>query len=207
MWQHTSYTVRNSFNANRLQLSVSLIGAIASIAGLIRFQTSDWSSLTLFVPFIALLAITAIVVFKPTSSRHVFSKDDRRGIRDYMFHWIQNGGRVAIWTRDMSWVDDDDMKRLLRQKAEARELIVCLPNATEVTDWLSQFGAEVITYRIWDSPLGRFTIANYNRDDSRVAVGRGEGQFHVIDEFALSDNDSTFHLARDLVRLVRRDAD
>lgn len=204
MWQQTSYRVRNSLHNNKLQLLISLSGTIASVVNLILFLDGVWSSLPLAVPFLALLAIIAVVIFKSTSTRSVFSRDDRRGIRDYMFNWIQSGGRVAIWTRDMSWVDDDDMKRLLRQKAEAGELIVCLPKATEVTDWLSQFGAEIITYGTWDSPLGRFTITNYNRDDSRVAVGRGEGQRHVIDEFAFSDNDSTFHLARDLVRLVRK---
>ena len=129
--------------------------------------------------------------------------EDRAGIRDYMFRWIKNGGRVAIWTRDMSWVNDQEMKNMLRGKAEADELIVCLPRETTLSQWLGSAGAEVIAYGSLESPTSSFTIVNYDRNGSRVAVGRPEGSLHIIQEFSVSDA-HVFQLANDLVRLVRQ---
>ena len=203
MWKRKLYIWRNSLLNNKLQLLISLIGAIASVAGLIQFQNGDWGSFILIVPIIALLSVIGIVILHSSSTRHFFTLDDKRGIRDYMFRWIKNGGRVAIWTRNMSWVDDDEMKQLLGDKAKSGDLIICLPVATEDTKSLEQHGAEVITYGTWDSPLSRFTIANYNRDNSRVAVGVGVGQLHITDEFSPRDKNPTFSLAYDLVRLTR----
>ena len=193
----------NTIQNNKLQLLVSVVGTIASVAGLMQFLTGMWELLILIVPVVALLLITIMVLLNFGSTRAIFRVDDEHGIRDYMFRWIKNGGRVAIWTRDMSWVNDDEMKQLLQYKARVGELIVCLPKATEATESLRDHGAEVYTYGIWDSPLGRFTISNFNRENARVAVGIGVGQLHVIDEYSRNDNDSTFCLAHDLVRLVR----
>ena len=203
MWKLKLYNWRYSLINNKLQLVVSLIGAIASVVSLIQFQDGDWKSFILIVPVLALLSVIGIVLLHSSSTRHFFALDDKRGIRDYMFRWIESGGRVAIWTRDMSWVDDDEMKQLLRNKAKSGELIICLPNTTEDTNSLKQHGAEVVTYGTWDSPLSRFTIANYNRDNARVAVGIGVGQLHIIDEFSPRDKNPTFSLAYDLVRLTR----
>ena len=204
MWKLKLYVWRDSLFNNKLQLLISLIGAIASVVNLIQFQHGDWRWFVLIVPLIALLSVIGIVFLHPSSTRHFFALDDKRGIRDYMFRWIKNGGRVAIWTRDMSWVDDEQMKQMLRDKAKSGELIICLPKANEYTDSLKQQGADVVTYGAWDSPLSRFTIANYNRDNSRVAVGIGVDQLHIIEEFSRRDKNPNFSLAHDLVRLTRQ---
>ena len=70
------------------------------------------------------------------------------------------------------------------QKAQEKELIICLPKNIEKSDALKQHGAEVIEYGTLDAPATSFTITNYGRGGSRVAVGRPSGKLHVIQEFS-----------------------
>lgn len=42
-------------------------------------------------------------------------------INDYMYRWISTGGRVAIFTRDMSWANEPRIKDLLLNKARAED--------------------------------------------------------------------------------------
>src|SRR6266571_3685379 len=95
----------------------------------------------------------------------VFARTDSEGIKRYMHDWIQHGGRVAIWTRDMSWAQNAQTRRLLREKAERRELILCLPEPNELARELSAAGAEICAYgaQHLESPASRFTIAFFGR--------------------------------------------
>jgi hypothetical protein len=142
-------------------------------------------------------------------SRHrIFEKGDKESIKKYMHDWILNGGRVAIWTRDMSWADSADTHRLLKEKAALNELILCLHETNELTEELSRAGAEICAYgkNTLELPASRFTISCFGRDGARVAVGRAEGENHVIDEFNSRTNPAYF-LAEDLVKLVRAKCD
>ena len=200
MWRINSYK-------DRLLPLATIIGAIASVLTLIvpLFISSGsitWWMIALLVTFAVMIAITSWVVLRSSPKTKVYRGDDRVGIRNYMFRWIKNGGRVAIWTRDMSWADDQEMKSMLREKSESGELIVCLPEETSLTENLEGYGAEVNAYGALDSPSSSFTIVNYDRNGSRVAVGRPEGGLHIIQEFSVSDAPA-FQMAYDLVRLVR----
>jgi len=121
-----------------------------------------------------------------------------------MHGWIAHGGRVAIWTRDMSWAQNSDTRQLLMDKAKRGELVICLPECSGLASDLRRVGAEVCVYgnSLLESPSSRFTVALLGRDGSRVAVGRAEGDTHVIDEFN-SGGHPAFHLAADLVALAR----
>ena len=121
-----------------------------------------------------------------------------------MHNWIVHGGVVAIWTRDMTWAQNPETRRVLVEKAESHELIICLPELNELATELSGAGAQVYAYgagRI-EWPASRFTIAHFGKDGSRVAVGRPEGDTHVIEEFRSGDHPA-FHLAQDLITLAR----
>ena len=121
-----------------------------------------------------------------------------------MHHWIEHGGRVAIWTRDMSWAQNAETRGLLREKAKRKELILCLPELNPLATDLAAAGAEVCAYgtQHLESPASRFTIVFFGRDGSQVAIGRADGDYHVIDELDARDHPA-FYLARDLIALVR----
>lgn len=121
-----------------------------------------------------------------------------------MHKWIEHRGRVAIWTRDMSWAQNDETRKLLTKKARNGELILCLPELNDIAEKLKAAGAEVHAYgaKHLESPASRFTIADFGKDGSQVAAGRAEGHIHLIDEFRAGDHPA-FYLAEDLIKFVR----
>ena len=200
MWHFGAYKERNAFLCSIVGAFLSGLGVIVPLVLSSSYVT--WWVFVLIAAFLSLMVLTTIIVLKSETTIRVYPADDEMSIRNYLLHWIKNGGRVAIWTRDMSWADDDDMKEMLRLKAQSQELIICLPNETDTTEYLSSYGAEVIAYGAWDSPIMSFTISNYGRAGARVAIGRRKGNFHIIQEFSAEEN-SAFDMAHDLVRLVR----
>jgi len=188
---------------------IGYLGSVASLMALFLIFAPSPKSLpwwgTLLLVIAALSCIWFLYVeISSNAKRRVFRNSDKEAIKDYMHNWIQHGGRVAIWTRDMSWAEGPDTRSLLRQKAKASELILCLPEENKLSKDLSLAGAEVCAYgkTILELPASRFTISGFGRDGARVAVGRGEGDNHVIDEFN-SRSSPAFFLAEDLVQIVR----
>jgi hypothetical protein len=183
---------------------LSFIAAVASMVS-VPFTLkpfAEWgpTGYAMLVVSAALLVIGVVLEIRAACSTTVFAKDNQRGIRDYMFRWIRHGGPVAIWTRDHTWVDDDEMRRLLIEKAQRRELTLCVPRATTFSDELGAAGADVVLHGLSD-PAVRFTITQFNKDTFSVALARPGSQFHVIEEYANSDPSAA--LARDLVLLAR----
>ncbi|MCY4488949.1 MAG: hypothetical protein OXF11_17770 [Deltaproteobacteria bacterium] len=186
-----------------------LFSSVASIGGMFISlrptpTTLPWWGIALLV--VAVIFVVVLVVFELHDHKycHVFAKTDTEGINRYMHHWIKYGSLVAIWTRDMSWANSGTTKELLMQKARDGELILCMPSPTELTDELTENGAEGCYYGAerHETPSSRFTITNFGRDGSAVAVGRTVGRTHVIEEFSAGAHPA-YHIAADLVALVR----
>lgn len=187
----------------------ALAGSIASLVGLLLLFLPSltglpWWAMALLIVAPLLFIVFVVLEFVAHRPCRVYAKSDAEGIKEYMHDWIKHGGRVAIWSRDMSWAHGDDTRSLLREKSARGELILCLPEENEMTRELAAAGAEVCVYgtNLLESPASRFTIIFYGRDGARVAVGRADGSTHVIDEFN-SRSDPAFYLAADLVALVR----
>src|SRR5260370_13614744 len=187
---------------------VALVASFASMGGLlVAFLPAprnlpSWA-VALLVSATLFLVLLVVLEFLDRRGRRVYAKSDAEGIKRYMHGWIEHGGRVAIWTRDISWAQNPETRRLLTEKARRNELILCLPELNELAGELARAGAEVCAYgaRLLESPASRFTIAFFGRDGSRVAAGLAEGETHVIDEFSAGGHPA-FHLAADLIKLV-----
>ncbi|MGC9195367.1 MAG: hypothetical protein ACP5IL_07925 [Syntrophobacteraceae bacterium] len=188
---------------------VALAGSLASLVGiLIAFLLSP-KNLPFWAIFLIILALVCFVLFMVLEfsthrCRHIYPKTKTEEIKKYMHDWIKHGGRVAIWTRDMSWAQSTDMRNLLKEKATRNELILCLPAKNKLATELATCGAEVCDYgaSLLESPNSRFTIVFFGKNGARVAVGRLDGDTHIIDEFD-SGSHPAFYLAADLVALVR----
>ncbi len=188
---------------------LALFGSFASIVGLLVFflpppASLPWWAVAVLV-FAGLCVVVLIVLeFIEHGGRRVFAKSDTEEIKKYMHDWIEHGGRVAIWTRDMSWAQNQETRGLLTEKARRGELILCLPELNALATELSKAGAEVCAYgaRRLELPASRFTIAFFGRDGAAVAVGRAEQDTHVIDEFSAGSH-PVFHVAEDLIAIVR----
>jgi hypothetical protein len=194
-----------------LRLAVFAGGSVASLVGVLLWFLPQQSKIPLWAK--ALLVLSALLFIglvwlelRANRGRRLFATSDKDGIKKYMHQWIEHGGRVAIWTRDMSWVDNDDTRNLLKRKAERGELILCLPTQNGFTRELQEAGAQICAYgsdRL-ESPASRFTISFFGRHGARVAVGHAEGDTHVIDEFSAGSHPA-FYLAQDLVDVIRRE--
>ena len=183
------------------------LGSFASLFGLIFLlrplgePLTPLQGLLLGIGICALFAAVGIQIWhylktKPKS----MTKESQ--IRDFMYKWITRGGRVAILSNDMSWVNDDEMKDLLRSKAHRDELCLCLPKEISLSYELKSEGAQVYTYpELGYVPQSRFTIINKGRMDAQVAVGRRCGEKHVIEQFPLGGH-PIFSVADDLVNII-----
>lgn len=200
------------FNKDKLLQIGYVVGAFASIWSviiallLVQPQNLSWPIGIASGVVIAPMIWAIVAVVRSETPTRIYQANDKSGIRNYLYRWIENGGRVAIWTRDMSWAEDADMNQLLLSKAQAKELIICLPKDITKSNYLKQNGAEVVAYGTWDAPAVSFTIINYNRAGSRVAVGRASGNKHIIQEFSEGEHPA-FYMAYDLVRMVQERPD
>ena len=196
-----------------LRKLILLLGSIASIAALVAGLLPDsvtipWWGFVLIIVSAVFIGLLIFLEFSEHPQRRVFRKGDTDGILKYMNGWIKDGGRVAIWTRDMSWADNEEAQHILHLKATRQELIIFLPTPTSLTQTLAQEGAEVFCYGSTGlaSPSSRFTIAHFGRDGSSVAVGRARRGTHLIDEFHSGDHPA-YHIAADLALLARSISD
>lgn len=204
------YTTFWQSYGDTFQKLISMAGSMASLVGVITSlyipSQQPWSLTAKGFTALCILCVVWFLIaeIKTRRNRTVYGRGDRDGIKRYMHEWVRDGGRVAVWTRDMSWVDDRSTRALLLDKAAKGELILCLPQQTKLSRELEGAGAEVCAYgaELLESPASRFTIAFVGRDGSRVAIGRGDGGMHVIDEFSMG-NHPAYYLAADLVELVR----
>ncbi len=184
-------------------------GSIASIIGLLVVFLPSPSELPWWAIGLLAFAATLFVLFllmewRALQRAHIYAGSDANGIRTYMHNWIQHGGRVAIWTRNMSWAENPETRALLIEKAQRHELIICLPQPTDLSTDLANLGAEICAYgdENLETPSSRFTIALFGRDGARVAIGHAVGESHVINEFDAHSNPA-FYVAADLLALVR----
>ncbi len=188
---------------------LAFAGSLASLVGLLvpflpSLQQLPWWAIALLVSATFFFFVLVVLEFLAHRGHRVYAKSDTDGIKRYMHDWIEHGGRVAIWSRDMSWAHSEDTRGLLREKAARGELILCLPEQNELAAELGAAGAGIGAYGAnrLESPASRFTIIFFGRDGARVAVGRADGDTHVIDEFSAGSHPA-FHLAEDLIALVR----
>ena len=195
-------------NKERIYRVLSVLGPTGTFLGLylsLRAESRQLGFLEGFGLAIALVVVLAAILFAWSTGhkRRLIPFDEKHKINDYMYQWIDTGGQVAIFTRDHTWVDDDRMRALLEKKAKRGELTICLPRHTSLTEQLKQMNAKIYEYGSIDHiPQTRFTVTHFGQAGAQVAVGRPQGQFHVIEEFAA--NDPAFHVAVDLVEITSK---
>jgi hypothetical protein len=114
---------------------VALDASFASMAGLLLAflpalkDLPSWAVAVLVVAVVAFITLVALE-FTDRRGRRVYAKDDTQGIKRYMHSWIEHGGRVAIWTRDMSWAQNPETHRLLTEKAGEASWSYAYPRST-----------------------------------------------------------------------------
>lgn len=188
----------------------SVVASFASLFSLIYiFKPNDkpWTPFLLFLFIGAIILMIVLIIFnvydyiKSKSGLQVY-KNKQDKINKYMYNWIKQGENVAIFTRDLSWVQKNNrIKDLLVDKAKKNELNIYLPKKIELVYELEKNGAKIIEYGKYNyKPKSRFTIIHFNKHGSQVAIGGKIGKKHFIKEFGMDE--LPYHLANDLINLI-----
>src|SRR5690606_11689679 len=129
----TLYDIPKIIGGNYMGLKIaSWVATIASIAGFFITVYPHGQSLNALQ--VGLICLTVIffgyLIYADINDHYknrqkAFKNDSE--INEYMYNWISKGGRVAIFTHDMSWANGQKMKDLLFAKARNNELCICLP--------------------------------------------------------------------------------
>jgi len=188
---------------------LSILGSTASLVGLVFVfhpTGQGFSTLesVLMGTGIVLTGLAVALEIKDYLDHRPKVLKTKQQIRDYMFGWIDNGGKVCIFSNDLSWVEDEEMVAMLKRKAGREELQICVPAMIPIAETLKEAGASILTYAALKVvPQSRFTIINSGRMDAQVAVGRRLDGAHVVEEFGAGDH-PVFAVASDLVKIVAR---
>jgi hypothetical protein len=185
--------------------TISNLSAPASILGFIiafPFSTTHISFSFFQIACLVLFGLSSagiiIYDYKNRPKRYKNAEE----INEYMFRWISNIGRIVIFTRDMTWTNEQRIKDKLIEKSRNKELIVCMPKANEFANELKEKGASIVEYNHLNfEPQSRFTIVQYGRNDAKVAIGKSYKKYHLIEEFENGDH-PLFHVAQDLVNIL-----
>jgi hypothetical protein len=190
--------------------TIKISGNIATLLTIIGFlypfcanQNIKFTILQIILILLAILLLIAYIVYEWFFNRPKKYKSVT-DINIYMKNWVNKSGRTVILTRDLSWVNYDDIKTTLKTKAINKELIVCLPKNTDFTSELKDLGAEIYTYENLNfTPKSRFTFINYGTPYSKVAIGRKDkNHTHYIEEYSI-ENTVEYFLAEDLVNIIK----
>jgi hypothetical protein len=201
--------------------------ATGTLVALALWDTkSAWRPTLIGLVLVVLLSAVALDLWDFRLGRAKGYRTPAR-INRFMHDWISQGGRVAIFSNDMSWVSDDvyvkllerawmhisgksrpNIKELLTTKAANDELLLCLPRANRLAKELESQGAKLATYEdLGFVPEGRFTIVRHGQQDASVAIGSVDSKgVRRIEKFPKGRHPA-FAMAEDLVTFVTRYAE
>lgn len=181
------------------------LGSLISIIFIIEKNENPSAFLMGFLICLAIILFILAVILEMklnNENKGIYCRDDE-DINKYMFDWISKEGIVTVFTRDMSWAQDDPIiKKLLFDKSQSGELIIILEENRGLTKQLEESGANIHTYGKLDyTPNSRFTIVRSGRIDSKVAIGKEQNGKHFIQEFSSADG-YQFHIANDMANFL-----
>ena len=182
-----------------LSALVTLIGFLFPFLGNNKTKLTIWQDSLIILTVLFLLALIIWEWFtRPKTYKN------QKQIDDYMFNWISHPGRTLIFTRDMTWVAEEEIKEVLRGKARRKELIICMPKKLDFAAELEVLGAEIIDYiNLKYSPKSRFTIIRYGKLDTKMAIGKTDNKgVHHIEEVENGIH-TEYHLAEDLFEVLK----
>jgi len=174
--------------------------------------TDDGKIRALLVAVIIVVGLAGYFVSQRLAERNVErfkwkTDNGRLAIRTSILRFLSQGQHAVIFTRDLSWANDE-VVQALTQKASAGELTLCLPQPIALSKTLVDAGATAYYYGdlVTDAEsfdgIPRFTLVRPNTGDSELAFGRRRGDMHYI-HYSRDSADPALNLARDLFTLVR----
>lgn len=150
---------------------IELIGFVGSIASIVSlFWTGgQWNTAKIALAvFIAVVIVTAAIgLFFNRETKICKSEQE---INDFMRHWIATDGVVKVFSRDLSWVDDE-MMGIIRKKGGDLYFYVQSENDTVKNIRQMNPGCKFYYYGDYGfEPDSRYTVIRANKDSRQIAV-------------------------------------
>lgn len=128
-------------------------------------------------------------------------------IKDHMLKEIKSSKHVAIFSKDLTWVDiDSNAYSILEGKAKKEELTIFIQKETDIIKKLKSAGAIINVYSKPTNngfcPKSRFTILDYGNTGQRVMIGAARDGSHLINHYQ-SNNFDIVQLASDFIELLK----
>jgi hypothetical protein len=188
-------------------LAVSITSAVISWK-----WTDDNFIRGVLVGVIVLIGVGGYVVSQKLAESNIekFKYKSPRGeleIREAITKFISHGQDAAIFSRDLTWVNDEVLIMLTR-KASSGELALFMPVPVPLSEKLVESGAVAYYYGdLLSDPtsfdgIPRFTLVRPNTDNSELAFGSRRGDVHTI-YYSRNAADPALSLAKDMYRLLR----
>jgi len=148
-------------------LSFSSAASILSLAFIPGIPSWGRGIITIFG--ILCLALLIYCEIKTDSINQIVCHSDVE-IRNAMMKIVKSQGKVCIMSRDLSWVNDEVTRCLLKKKDN---LLIFAQKETDLTKTLSNSGIKIRYYGNTNfEPQTRFTIIGYNRNSPQVAIAK-----------------------------------
>lgn len=183
------------------------VGSIASIVSL-GFYFQD-GNVVKIICIIGIFAISYLIYdeVQQNKKNKMFSCDNDGEIKKYMYNWISTQGQVSIFSRDLSWVDDQ-IKILMLSKKE--DLSIC---AAKETDLLKELRANDVNVYLYDDSIfpmvSRFTIIRSNKSDKQIAIATTQ-KIHNKEKHCIYESRNNLvdnwiiGLAQDLINMTKQ---
>lgn len=136
--------------------------------------------------------------------------DCKNKIASFMLEKMSNAGSIAIFSRDLSWVEERSCSKLqLEKKAERGELSLFIQGNTKnkadqkIKD-LFDYGAHIYFYNNQIHPRSRFTILNYKQAGAEIMIGLRERNSHIIKIINSKDHLESFSMVLDYLEYLEK---
>lgn len=188
------------------ELAFAIVGWISSLFSIVKLNCFPEIIQGIIITVVAVLSILYIRLqlsdFKNRKkARHILETEQEANA--YLKQWIgTNSGHVFIYTNDMSWAENPELMKLLKKKARASNLTICLRKSTQEAQTLQEAGAKLYILSNHDEVHSRFIIVNYNDPNPRVSVyKRDDHEGFINEQYDTQSNPAVVTVFMDLAKL------
>ncbi|MDO3398685.1 hypothetical protein QWI29_01450 [Mycolicibacterium neoaurum] len=187
--------------------------AVSITSAIISWKWTDNTAIRgMLVAAIIVIGLAGYFVSQRLAERNVdkFKYKTPEGqlqIREAITKFISHGQDAAIFSRDLTWVNDEVLD-MLKRKAISGELALFMPRPVPLSEALVESGAVAYYYGdLFSDPnsydgIPRFTLVRPNTDNSELAFGNRRGDVHKI-YYSRDSSDPALSLAKDIYRFIR----
>lgn len=149
-----------------------ILGAIGFIISILGFALDlplpEWLRWILVVVSVIAFGIAVVLEIQNYLKNKPHSFNRQQNI-DYMENIIKREGKIIVFAGDLSWVDNNRIKKAIIDKKD--DLFLCVNNSAQHIQEFQNAGVKVLTYGDKDfSPCTRFTVIRKDSPDERIAI-------------------------------------